>query len=410
MPDAKLLNELRITHGQRGKDGRGYERQLVRVAIIAAVALAVCVVWWWRPPTAIAVQTVTAATPHTNAPLPLLQATGYVSARRQATVSAQITGTLVQVLIEEGDKVTAGQVIARLDDAALRAELNTALVSAEAAAAQVGQLQAQLAQAVADARRASELSGIGILSKQSEEQSLTSVATLKAQLEASLKTAEVARSQITRAKVNLDFTVVRAPFAGVVSEKAAEVGEIVSPLSASGGFTRSGIGTIVDMDSLGIDVDVNEAYIGQVKVSMPVEAVLGAYPDWRIPAHVIAIVPTADKGKATVKVRIALEQKDPRIAPNMGARVSFLNPKPNADNEAVPPKGVLLPPTAVVKRGERSVVYVVLEGKAQLRAVTAAPNLIGSHILISQGLSAGDTVVNSPPEALRDGATVAVQP
>ncbi len=282
------------------------------------------------------VQTVTAIAPSSHTRPSLLQATGYVTPRQQATVSAQITGTLVQVLIEEGAKVKAGQVIARLDDSALRAELNTALVSAEAAAAQVGQIQAQLVQAETDARRASALSNAGMLSKQSAEQSHTAVATLKAQLGASRKAAKVARAKVIQSKVNLDFTVVRAPFDGVVIEKAAQVGEIVSPLSAGSGFTRSGIGTLVNMDSLEIDVDVNEAYIGQVTVNMPVEVVLSAYPDGHIPAHVIAIVPTADKGKATVKVCIALQQKDPQIVPNMSARVSFLKPDPAAPNAPVP--------------------------------------------------------------------------
>lgn len=174
-----------------------------------------------------------------------------------------------------------------------------------------------------DARRASDLSSVCVLSKQATEQSRTAVTTLKAQLEASRKAADVARAQVAQVKINLGFTVVRAPLAGVVIEKAAQVGEIVWPLSAGSDFIRSGIGTILDMDLLEIDVDVNEVYICHVKVNMPIEVVLTAYPDWRIPGHVVAIVPTEDKGKAAVKVRIALEQKDPRITSSMGTRVSF---------------------------------------------------------------------------------------
>ena len=204
--------------------------------------------------------------------------------------------------------------------------------------------------------------------------------------------------------MNFDYAVVRAPFSGVVTVKAAQVGEIVSPLSAGGGFTRTGVGTIVDMDSLEIDVDVSEAYIGQVKPDMPAEAILSAYPDWKIPAHVIAIVPSADRGKATVKVRVGLEQKDARIVPDMGVRVSFLGPKASAG--APVPKGVLVPPQALAQRDGRSVVFVVENGKALQRAVTPAAQDFGAMKRVPEGLKAGDRVVLSPPPSLQDGASV----
>ncbi|ACA11289.1 efflux RND transporter periplasmic adaptor subunit [Xylella fastidiosa subsp. multiplex] len=210
-----------------------------------------------------------------------------------------------------------------------------------------------------DARRASDLSSVCVLSKQATEQSRIAVTTLKAQLEASRKAADVARAQVAQVKINLGFTVVRAPLAGVVIEKAAQVGEIVWPLSAGSDFIRSGIGTILDMDLLEIDVDVNEVYICHVKVNMPIEVVLTAYPDWRIPGHVVAIVPTEDKGKAAVKVRIALEQKDPRITSSMGTRVSFLKAEFAVASEAVSPSGVLLPSSTVVQGGQHRVVYRV---------------------------------------------------
>jgi RND family efflux transporter MFP subunit len=209
------------------------------------------------------------------------------------------------------------------------------------------------------------------------------------------------------AKVNFDYTVVRAPFSGVVTTKDAQVGEIISPLSAGGGFTRTGVGTIVDMDSLEIDVDVNEAYIGRIKPGMPAEAVLDAYPDWKIPAHVVAIVPTADRGKATIKVRVALEQKDARVVPDMGARVSFLEEKAKAG--AAAPQGVLVPATAIVQRDGHSVVFVLDGEQVRQRTVTPATQTYGDLRLLPSAVSAGESVVVSPPPALKDGSDVQTQ-
>jgi len=213
---------------------------------------------------------------------------------------------------------------------------------------------------------------------------------------------------MAQAQVNFDYTVVRAPFAGVVTEKAAQVGEIVSPLSAGGGFTRTGVGTIVDMDSLEVEVDVAEAYIGQVRADMPAEAVLDAYPDWKIPAHVIAVIPAADRGKGTVKVRVALDQKDARLVPDIGVRVSFLAPKKDAAAAAAAPmaRGALVPAQAVVQRDGHAAVFVVVDGKARLRAVTPAAQDVGAMKSIPAGIAAGDRVVLSPPADLADGAAV----
>ncbi len=240
--------------------------------------------------------------------------------------------------------------------------------------------------------------------RQFAEQSRTAVSTAAAQLDARRREADSARAQVAQAKVNFDYAIVRAPFAGVVTVKAAQVGEIVSPLSAGGGFTRTGVGTIVDMESLEIDVDVSEAYIGQVKPQMPAEATLSAYPDWKIPAHVIAIIPSADRGKATVKVRVGLEQKDPRIVPDMGVRVSFLGPK--APLAAQAPSGVLVPAQAIAQRGGKSVVFVVEGNKAVQRAVGPTVDF-ATMKLVADGLKVGERVVLSPPPALQDGASVA---
>ncbi|MGA7438838.1 MAG: efflux RND transporter periplasmic adaptor subunit, partial [Luteibacter sp.] len=321
-----------------------------------------------------------------------------------ATVSAQITGALTEVLIEEGDRVAKGQVLARLDDNALRAGLASAQASAAAAHANVTQNEAQLEQALRDATRQEALVGRGLVSKQIAEQTRTQANTYRAQLNTSRRQAQAADSQVGVAQVNLDYTVVRAPFDGVITDKAAQVGEIVSPLSAGGGFTRTGVGTIVDMDSLEIDVDVNEAYIGRVQPAMAAEAVLDAYPDWHIPAHVIAIVPAADRGKATVKVRVALEQKDARIVPDMGVRVSFLEHRTEA--RAAAPKGVMVPSSAIVQREGREVAFVVADEKAHRREITAAKPVNNDMRLVTAGLAAGDTVITAPPDSVGDGTPV----
>ncbi|MEW9624552.1 efflux RND transporter periplasmic adaptor subunit [Rhodanobacter geophilus] len=406
MSQAELLKELRIEKHQRDDHRQGPSRwPWIVLALLLLLALIGAGVWWAASHRAITVQTAAAVSPASDPGAgAVLQATGYVTARRQATVSAQITGTLTAVLIEEGDRVKRGQVLARLDDSAYKAALDAAQAQAAAAHALVAQYQAQLAQNERDANRQQQLAAQGLVPKQAAEQARTLADSTRAQLVSQRKQVASADAQVVEAQVNFDYCVIRAPFDGVITTKDAQVGEIVSPFSAGGGFTRTGIGTIVDMDSLEVDVDVNEAYIGRVKPAMPAEAVLDAYPDWKIPAHVIAIVPAADRGKATVKVRVALGQKDARIVPDMGVRVSFLEQKPAGVAQA--PKGVLVPAKAIAQRDGRSVVFVVAGGKAQLRAVQPAAQDYGDMKLVPEALQAGDAVVLSPPAALRDGMDV----
>ena len=403
------MNELRIARTERD-DGGGPPRWLWPVVgTLAVLALLGGGAWWFVASRPVAVQAATATAPAGGGSIAgaVLQATGYVTPRRRATVSTQITGTLTQVLIEEGDHVEKGQVLARLEDSALRAGLGAARANLASAQAQVATAQAQLAQAQADEHRQSELLASGMVTRQAGEVARTAVATGVAQLDARRREADGAAAQLAQAQVNFDYSVVRAPFAGVVTEKAAQVGEIVSPLSAGGGFTRTGVGTIVDMDSLEVEVDVAEAYIGQVHANQHAEAVLDAYPDWRIPAHVIAVVPAADRGKGTVKVRVALEQKDARLVPDIGTRVSFL-----ADTcgpaAAQVPRGALVPALAVAQRDGPAVVFVIVDGKARLRAVTPAAPDVGTMKSIPAGVDVGDRVVVSPPATLQDGAAVQV--
>ena len=404
--DTGLLNELRIDGAHReGHDGGPPMWLRVLIAALVLLALLGAAAWWfWLRNTPVAVQTVTVRANGQGANADaVLQATGYVTARRSATVSAQITGTLTAVLIDEGFRVKKGQVLARLDDSALKAGLAAAEAQVRSAQSAVTQVRAQLAQAEADARRQAELAASGMTTRQNQEQTATAVRTSAAQVESAQRQVEAAQAQAVQARVNFDYATVRAPFDGVVTARAAQVGEIISPLSAGGGFTRTGVGTIVDMDSLEVGVDVNEAYIAQVKADMPCEAVLDAYPDWKIPAHVLAVIPSADRGKATVKVRVALDQKDERVVPDMGVRVSFLAAKPKVQTAPVP--GVLLPPEALAQREGGNVVFVVNEGRAQQRVVKLGAD-VGKFRLVTEGLKAGEAVVMAPPAELKQGSTV----
>jgi len=403
-----LLRELRIDPAQRDEPSGGRRWRLIALIVLLCLIAAAAVGYLLWHGQRVEVDTVTAVAP-TAGPggaTSVLQATGYVTARRQATVSAQITGTLTQVLIEEGEQVQAGQVLARLEDTAQRAALGQAQAQLKAATALRAQYQAQLEQARRDLVRNQALVDADAVSKQAAEQSQTQVDTLAAQLLAQEKQQELAQAGIAAAEVQLSYTVIRAPFTGVIVAKAAQAGEIVSPISAGGGFTRTGVGTIVDMDSLEIEVDVNESYINRVQPQQHAQAVLDAYPDWNIPSHVIAIIPTADRSKATVKVRIGIDQKDPRILPDMGVRVSFLEPA-RAGESRTAPKGVLVPASAIVERAGRSVVFALAAGRARLQAVQ--PGASFGDLRQVEGLGAGTEIVRNPPTSLQDGSAVSIR-
>ena len=400
-----LLHELRIDRAQRDDDGSRLRWPWIVGAAVVLLILAGGVAAFVLRGRAATVETSTAVAAASSSDAAVLQATGYVVARHQATVSAQIIGTLMEVSVEEGDRVKQGQVLARLDPTAYKAQLDAAQAQYAAAQAGVVRARATLQQDRANAARMNAVVARGYVSKQDAQQANTLVETDQAVLDAAAKQAQAANAQVEAARVNLDFTIIRAPFSGVVTAKDADVGEIVSPYTAGGGGIAGGLATIVDMNSLEVDVDVNEAYISRVIPGMPVEAVLDAYPDWKIPAHVIAIIPSADKSKATVKVRIALDQKDPRIIPQMGVRVSFLEKK-DANRKPLP--GVLVPKSAIVQRDGRDVVFVVKDGRAERTPVTTGVDFSDLK-LVTQGLDAGAEVVTTPSEALKDGEKVRVK-
>lgn len=401
---AELLKELRI---DRKAPPPPPSRKGLWIALGIVLLLALAVAAWLvlgreRP---LRVRTApVVAMAGNSASASVLDATGYVVARRTATVSAQITGRVEEVMIEEGQRVEAGQVLARLDPINADAERNLAQSQLSSAQSQVDTVAAQLVQARNEAGRLEDLVQQRLISRTQYDQAVAARDSLKAQLLTAQRNVKVARDQLAISNIGKDFTVVRAPFAGVITAKAAQPGEIVSPLSAGGGFTRTGIGTIVDMDSLEIEVDVGESYIGRVQPKMPVEATLNAYPDWKIPAEVIAIIPAADRGKATVKVRIAILQKDARIVPDMGVRVSFLEKA--APEQAEKPKGVRVPTAAIVERDGKPVAFVVGDDNTvQQRAIQPGITLSQERQVLS-GLEPGETVVLEPPAALREGARV----
>jgi RND family efflux transporter MFP subunit len=405
---AELLKELRIER-DRTPPPRGPRNGLwigLGVLVVLVLAVAGWLLLGRKPAPPVDTAVAVAAGGQGAGSASVLDASGYVVARRIATVSAKVTGRVKEVLIEEGMQVQKGQVLARLDPIDADAQRSLAASQVAAARSQADSVRAQLVEAEAQARRLSGLVGQQLVSRAQYEQSLAQRDALRAQLAAAQRNAQVAGDQLRIADHGVDNTVVRAPFAGVVIAKAAQPGEIVSPL-ATGGYTRTGIGTIVDMDSLEVEVDVGEAYIGRVKAKMPVQATLNSYPDWKIPAEVVAIIPAADRGKATVKVRVALKEKDPRIVPDMGVTVSFLDAPRDADAQAAATRpGVRVPAEAVVEREGAQVVFVVdAQGKVEQRAVTVARS-VGRDQELASGLAPGEEVVLDPAAELADGDRV----
>lgn len=336
----------------------------------------------------------------------LLNASGYVTPRRRATIAAKITARVTQVFAEEGLHVRAGQVLAYLDDSDYRVRLNSANAEKLATAAGLQDLQVQLENADRELHRTQALEKEGVSSTQALDLARTAADSLRAKIALTQEQVRAADSQIRVAQQDLDNCTVRAPFAGIVVSKDAQVGEMVSPISAGGGFTRTGIATIVDMQSLEIEVDVNESYIARVTEGMAVNAVLDAYPDWNIPSKVRTVIPTADRQKATVKVRISFDQLDPRILPDMGVKVTFLGNESKQSSTGT--VKALVPQAAVRKDGDSDIVYLYRDGHVERRAVRLGGQR-GDEQEILAGVSGGDQVVVSGFDGLQDGRKVEVK-
>ncbi len=411
MNQDRRIDGLRIDPDRRDADA-GWPRLLWPLLGVLLVLLGGAV-WWLAQPDRIEVRvvgTVLAQPGSTGAVrASVLDASGYVIARRQATVAAEVTGKLVEVNVEEGLQVEQGQVLARIDDATEQAQLALARARLEATRSALVETQAQLENARRTQDRQRELVDRQLTSQAELDRAETEVLALTARLANQRRQVEVVEREIALQQRRLEQLIIRAPFSGIVIARAAQAGEMVSPVSAGGGFTRTGICTIVDMDSLEIEVDVNEAYIDRVSAGQAVVASLDAYPDWEIPAEVKAVVPAADRQKATVRVRVALLERDPRILPEMGISVRFLDaPMIDAPEQAEARAVPQVPAGTIERRDGRDVVWIVVGDRVERRAVRLGGQT-ADGVLIRAGLSGNERLVAEAAGLnLSDGARVRV--
>lgn len=373
----------------------------VLAVIVGAFVVAAAAAWWLTRTRPIGVHTAAAREVSAAGATTLLNASGYVTARRDATVSSKITGKILDVLVEEGTRVEAGEVLAHIDASNTEASLRLAQAQLDSARKALAETDANLALAETDLKRQRELADRQIISPSDLDRAESNARALRGRHERELADIAIAERQVDVWKQQLDDTIIRAPFAGVVTSKNAQPGEMISPMS-SGGFTRTGVCTLVDMTSLEIEIDVNESYINRVEPNQPVVATLDSYPDWQIPSHVIAIIPTADRQKATVKVRVGFEKLDPRILPDMGVKVAFQSTAAEARTLT---RAVVIPATALRQRDGRDIVWIAHDGHVASRAVAiGAKN--GNDATLTAGLSAGESVVVEPPAELAENSLI----
>ncbi|HEY6352222.1 MAG TPA: efflux RND transporter periplasmic adaptor subunit [Candidatus Angelobacter sp.] len=337
----------------------------------------------------------------------LLNASGYVTPRRRATVAAKVTGLVKEIYAEEGLRVKAGQVLAILDCSQPDAALTSAKSDRDATAAALADFEVQLSYAERELQRAEGLRAASVYSQEALDTARTNRDSLRSKIALTKQQTRAAEARIGVAQEDVVNCTVRSPYDGIVVSKDAQRGEIVSPISAGGGFTRTGIATVVDMNSIEIEVDVNEAYIARVTPGQKVIATLDAYPDWRIPSTVRTVIPTADRQKATVKVRISFNQLDPRILPDMGVKVAFLSEQPPASKNKTEAKAVI-PSSAVRKEDGNPVVFLVRDGKVERRTVSLGREH-GSDVEVLAGVSPGETLVTKGADAVRDGQEVEIK-
>jgi len=395
------LSSLRIGEGQRKERKAG---KIVGIILAAVLVVALVAGAAYFTHNSAPVVEVTAAQKAGTGPTALLNASGYVTPRRRATVAAKITGRVTGVYFDEGARVKQGQVLTTLDDADVKRALDSAVADRNSTRAQITDFQVQLKNAELQVHRAKELQAAGVQSQEILDNALTSADSLRAKIALTKEQVAASEARINEAQQAVDNTVIRAPFDGIIVSKDAQVGEMVSPVSAGGGFTRTGIATIVDMNSNEIEVDVNEAYIARVLPDQRVTAVLDAYPDWQIPSKVRTVIPTADRQKATVKVRISFIKLDPRILPDMGVKVTFLGDEPKKEAGAIEPVASI-PAGAVRDENGSKIVFIVKDNKLERRAVKTG-NTHGSDVEIFAGLVPGDMVVTKGPPDLRDGEAI----
>jgi RND family efflux transporter MFP subunit len=407
LADTDDLSALRIEREPLNTNSGRWVKWLVLLVIFGGAGAGAWV--WFTRERPIEVEVAAVTERAAGAQASVLNASGYVTARRRATVSSKVTGKVIEVNVEEGMEVREGQDLARLDDSSLQAALKLYRAQLEAAKQQIPESEVRLAQARVQLQRQERLRQEGLNTPNDIDNARAEVDSLVARIASAREQVKVAESQIAMQQTAIDDTIIRAPFSGVAISKDAQAGEMVSPVSAGGGFTRTGISTVVDMRSLEIEVDVNESYINRVRSGQPVTAVLDAYPDWNIPANVITMVPTADRQKATVLVRIAFKELDPRILPDMGVKVTFLR-EAGTDTAAMPmARAVMLVPQGAVKtENGASYVFLVRENTVERRAVKTG-GTDGDRLEVLAGLNGGDRVVMSPPPDLAEGKLIVVK-
>jgi RND family efflux transporter MFP subunit len=365
---------------------------------------------------------VAAARKPVGGPAGVLNASGYITPRRRATIAAKITGRVTSVMFDEGTRVSEGQLLATLDDSDVRRALDSAKADRDSAQAAIADFEVQLRNAEIELRRSQQLVKEGVQTQQALDGAEMTADSLRAKINLAKRQVAASEARIREQQQAVDNCTIRAPYAGIVVSKDAQVGEMVSPVSAGGGFTRTGIATIVDLHSNEIEVDVSESYIAKVQPNQPVTAILDAYPDWSIPAKVRTVIPTADRQKATVKVRISFTDDShihlidpatqPRILPDMGVKVTFLEdekPKTAADKSpAAAPAVALVPQVAIHQDNSSKYVFVVKGETLERRAVSVGSNR-GTDVEILAGLQPDAVVVVKGPESLRDGQSVQIK-
>lgn len=401
--EKSTLDQLRIERAPE-KETSGFSKTWLFIVVLLLLAVSAGYYYWFEPGSSIEVRTVVARELRSEAAATVLNASGYVTARRQATVSSKFTGKVTEVLIEEGMLVEQDQVLARLDDANIRASFQLAEAQLVSSQRSLKETDVLLQEARLNFDRTRRLVEKDLASEVELDRNRALAGSLDAQLQRKRADVDVASRQLDIYRQQLEDAIIRAPFAGVVVAKNAQPGEMISPISAGGGFTRTGIGTIVDMSSLEIEIDVNEAYINRVKPGQNVVATLDAYPAWKIPCHVIAIIPTADRQRATVEVRVGFNELDQRVLPDMGVKVAFQEVE-SETTDAAKATGVLVPLGAIRNGEGRDYIFVVIEGRAERRAVATGES-IDNNILVTSGLSSGERVVSEGPLELTDGDAV----
>jgi RND family efflux transporter MFP subunit len=375
MPQQPDLNSLKIDDRSRrlGKTGRRLGWLAAGLAAFAAlVCLLLLLVRSHRP----AAEVATPQAAIDAGAEATLMASGYVTPRRRATVAAKMTGLVKQIFAEEGLRVSTDQVLAELDCSEPRASLASAIADRNATAAALFDLEVQLGNAKRELKRAQQLRAAGINTVQALDNALTTHASLNSRIALARQQIRAAAARISVVRQDVNNCTVRSPFDGIVVSRDAQLGEMVSPVSAGGGFTRTGIATVVDMKSIEIEVDVNEASIARIKPGQKTVATLDAYPQWQIPATVRTVIPTADRQTATVKVRVAFDQLDPRILPDMGVKVAFLN---DAAGENKGSDAKVIPKSAVREDADKKTVFLVLQQGLE-RAVSLGANRNNNNV------------------------------